>query len=142
MRTVAGLASGVCATAVYDLTRLALVNAFALRVQPFEAIPLFGQLLLGTQEPSSAAELLGISYHILNGAGLGAAFVIVAGARGPLAGIVWAVVLELFMVALYPGWLDIRARNEFIGVSAAHLAYGATLGAVARRLLRTGTSER
>jgi hypothetical protein len=55
----------------------------------------------------------------------------------------WGAVLEVFQLTLYPGWLDIRAYQEFAQISAlSHLAYGATLGWSARTGIdRIGTLE-
>jgi len=46
------------------------------------------------------------------------------------------------MVNIYPGWLGLRALDEFLSVSVVgHLAYGAVLGALCARAARprTGT---
>ena len=45
-------------------------------------------------------------------------------------------ILELLMVSVYPGWLDMRALDEFLQVSVlGHIVYGAVLGYSARWLL-------
>lgn len=135
-RALVGLAAGLLGTMAYDLTRFAVVAVFRLSVQPFEAIPLFGQLLLSTDARSAVSDTVGVVYHLANGAGFGLAFAVVAGRRGVIAGIAWAMVLEVAMVTFYPGWLDIRAREEFLSVTVlGHVAYGAVLGGVARRFL-------
>jgi hypothetical protein len=138
-RAIVGLCAGAVATIAYDLTRAGLVATFHLPVRPFEAVPLFGQLLLGTSSPSIAGTLVGVAYHLANGSGFGLAFAMVAGERGPLAGVMWGLVLEAVMLTFYPGWLDIRAIQEFASVSAlGHVAYGATLGWTTRRWLPRG----
>jgi hypothetical protein len=37
--------------------------------------------------------------------------------------------LELCMVSIYPGWLEMKALNDFLHVSiVGHLVYGTVLG--------------
>lgn len=134
-RVRVGIIAGVAATAAYDATRWTLVGLFSLSVNPFEAVPLFGELLVGSAS-SGVHWAAGIAYHAANGVGFAVAFTIVAGERGPLAGVVWALLLESAMLTFYPGWLDVRAIHEFVSVSAlGHVAYGLCLGFVARELL-------
>jgi hypothetical protein len=46
--------------------------------------------------------------------------------------------LEVIMVSLYPGWLNLAAIDEFVSVSVVgHAVYGATLGILARRFVGT-----
>lgn len=131
-----GLVAGVLATGAYDLSRLALVKFGAMRFQPFESFTLFGQALLGTHQPSGWVTAAGTGYHLLNGLSFAVAYTVAAGHRGVRAGIVWALMLETAMVSLYPGWLGLKALDEFLQVSIlGHLAYGAVLGLVAQRLL-------
>jgi len=126
----------LAATAAYDLTRLALVAVLGMDLRPFEAVPLFGQLLTGAPAHSPVAVAVGVAYHLSNGVGFGVAFAMVAGRRGIGAGVAWALVLEAIMLTLYPGWLDIRSIREFASVSMlGHVAYGGVLGWMARRLL-------
>ena len=41
--------------------------------------------------------------------------------------------LEAFQLTLYPDWLGIRFVDEFVRISAlSHIAYGASLGLIAR----------
>jgi hypothetical protein len=136
VRAWVGARAGLLATLAYDLTRLATVEALGLSVNPFEAIPLFGQLLVGAGSATTATNVLGIAYHAANGVGFGLAYGVVAGDCGVLAGVLWGLGLEAAMLTFYPGWLDVRAIQEFFGVSVlGHLVYGATLGWTAQRLL-------
>jgi hypothetical protein len=42
------------------------------------------------------------------------------------------------MVSVYPGWLGMKALDEFLSVSiTGHVAYGLVLGWLARSLLRS-----
>ncbi|MDQ3896061.1 MAG: hypothetical protein M3326_02225, partial [Actinomycetota bacterium] len=65
----------------------------------------------------AAATFVGIAFHVCNGVGLGIPFTMLFGGRGWKAGVAYACVLELVMIALYPGWLRIDAPGEFTTVS-------------------------
>lgn len=135
-RVGAGAVVGLAATGAYDLTRFALVGLFDLQIRPFEAIPIFGQLITGAPASSAVAVAAGAAYHLANGVGFAVAFAVFAGTRGVVAGVLWAFVLEAAMLTFYPGWLDIRAVSEFASVSVlGHVAYGVVLGGMCRRLL-------
>ena len=130
-----GLRAGAAATVAYDVTRFVVVKAFGLSVNPYAALPLFGQLLLSQTESTPATVATGVAYHVANGVGFGTAYAVVLADRGILAGVAWALVLEAAMLTFYPGWLDIRAIGEFFSLTLlGHVAYGATLGWLSRRL--------
>ena len=135
-RVKAGLVAGVGATAAYDVSRFALAALPGVEIRPWEALPLFGELLTGAAASSRLAAVAGFLYHVANGVGFGVTYAILFGRRGVLAGIGFALVLEAVMLAVYPGWLDIRARAEFTSVSMmGHVAYGAALGSLVPWLL-------
>ena len=46
-----GVVVGLVSTAAYDSSRWILVQLGGMRVSPFEALPLFGQALIGTDRP-------------------------------------------------------------------------------------------
>lgn len=127
-----GLVVGVAGTAVYDASRWLLVQAGGLELSPFEALPLFGQALLGEDRTGLLVTVAGIAYHLVNGIAFGVAYVIWFGDRRWWWGIAFAFGLEAFMLALYPGWLDPASIAELTQVSlVGHVAYGATLGGLA-----------
>jgi len=131
-----GAIAGLCATVAYDLSRFVMVRLFDLDVWPFAAFGAFGDALLPGAEREGWARLVGAGYHLLNGVSFGIAYTGLFRRRGVLAGIAFGLGLEAVMLALYPGWLHIRPLREFTLMSmVGHVAYGATLGAVARRLL-------
>jgi hypothetical protein len=135
-RCRAGVVAGIAATAAYNLARWALVEVFSLSVDPWLTIRLFGRLLVGDDRPASLTLPVGIAFHVVNGIGLAVGFAVLFGGRTWRAGVAYAVVLEVVMVALYPSWLDIRKMDEFVTVTfLAHVAYGATLAEVSRHLL-------
>lgn len=134
-----GLASGALATVAYDASRVAFVELTGSPVAPFEAWRLFGAALIGAETAATWQWVAGTAFHLTNGLLFAVAFVVLLRDRGVPAGIVWALVLEAFMLALYPGWIEIRAFSEFVQVSVlGHVVYGAVLGAVSQRLLRRG----
>jgi hypothetical protein len=60
-----------------------------------------------------------------------------------LTGVAWAALLEVFMVTLYPGWLGLRALEEFLSVSiVGHAVYGVVLGATAGAWCRHADESR
>ena len=134
-RVRAGAIAGVCATAAYDASRYVLVTLFESPVWPFEAFPAFGGLLLGASAPYEPRLIAGAVYHVINGVGFAIAYALFSKRPRVLTGLIWALVLELFMVTLYPTWLNLKALDEFARISAlGHMAYGAVLGLVTRRL--------
>jgi hypothetical protein len=83
---------------------------------------------------------VGTAYHATNGICFAIAYSMLAAPRGVLTGIGFALVLEGFMLSFYPGWLHVQAIREFFSMTIlGHVAYGATLGVMARRLARTST---
>jgi hypothetical protein len=139
-RVRAGFLAGILATVAYDLTRFVVVTVFHLHVRPYAALPLFGQLLTGELPTTTTAWVVGIVYHGTNGICFAIAYAMLAAPRGVLTGIGFALVLEGFMLSFYPGWLHVQAIQEFFSMTIlGHVAYGATLGVMARRLARTST---
>lgn len=138
-RIKAGVMAGIAATAAYDLSRFLLVQVFSFHVQPFEAIPLFGQLLIGNDASYYIQLTVGILYHLVNGVGFAIAYSIWFAPRGWWCGVLWALVLEAAMLAVYPGWLNIKMMDEFAGVSViGHLVYGSVLGGICKwRILKS-----
>lgn len=128
-----GVISGLVATAVYDLTRTLLSQLDTSPYDPFEAVRMFGVVLVGPSAPQALGYAAGTGFHLVNGVAFAVAFCLLFGPRGVVAGIGWGLFLELFQITLYPGWLDIQAYREFAQISAlSHVAYGATLGTVSR----------
>ncbi len=131
-----GLVVGVLATAGYDVSRFVLVRVADFSLWPFDTFRLFGQLLVGTGLPTSVVLLIGTAYHVANGIGFAVAYVFLLGRRGWLAGIGWAMGLEVLMVSFYPGWLGLQALDEFLTISVlGHVVYGFILGWCSQRLL-------
>lgn len=129
-----GAAAGLGATLAYDLCRWAIEVTDITSTNSFIAIRVFGTGLTDAGPTTALATSAGWLFHFTNGVGFAIAFLFVAAGRHWLWAVAYALVLEAFMVGLYPGWLDITVGSEFLSVSiAGHLAYGAVLGAVAQR---------
>jgi len=132
-----GLIAGFAATLAYDTTRLLLVYLGHLQFSPFETFNVFGKLIVGTEAPRVVTQTVGTIYHVLNGICFGIAYCIAFGGRNWKFGIVWAFILESFMLTVYPGWLNLDAvMKEFVSVSLlGHVAYGTVLGLLAQKYL-------
>lgn len=132
----AGALAGFLATAAYDLSRFFLIEVTGIAFWPFDIFNVFGQALVGAGYSGAWVRLAGLLYHFANGIGFALAYTIVLGRRGVWAGVAWAMVLELLMVTIYPGWLGMEALNEFLQVSVlGHAVYGVVLGGSVRWLL-------
>lgn len=133
-RAVVGLAAGALATLAYDLCRLITVTLLSLSFRPFDVFPIFGRLLIGKGVSETLAAVIGFLYHCGNGIGFGIAYMFLFRRVGVISGLLWAALLEVMMISLYPSWLSIKALDELVGVSIlGHFAYGFVLGNVARR---------
>jgi hypothetical protein len=144
-----GLIAGFVATLAYDTSKAILSIADPSPYNPFEAVRIFGALLIGESAPPTAAYAVGAGYHLLNGVMFAVAFTQFLGpqvARSPrraiLLGMLWGLFLETFQLTLFPGWLSIKFVAEFATISfAAHLVYGATLGLIVRRRREPGPAS-
>ncbi|MEV4417449.1 DUF6789 family protein [Catellatospora sp. NPDC049609] len=135
-RIAVGAVAGLAATLAYDAVRIALVEFAGLKLRPFEAWRLFGLALAETDQDRPWVFWLGVAFHLCNGVAFGVAYTVALGRRGIWPAIAWALVLETFMVSVYPGWLGLKALDEFLSVSiTGHIVYGIVLGWLARHLL-------
>lgn len=133
-RLRAGAIAGVIGTAAYDGVRAFVEGLNIVSTHTFRAIPIFGAGLTGRDASTVAAIAAGWGFHLMNGIGFAISFVLLAAGRPVWWGIAFALVLEGLIVAMYPGWLGFSLTGEFVTVSVlGHVAYGAVLGAVARR---------
>ena len=124
-----GAASGLIATVSYDAAKYALSQLDPSPYNPFEAIRIFGTLLLGQPASEAAIYGAGAAFHLLNGVSFGVAYCFLFRRQGIVAGMAWGLFLEMFQLTLYPGWLNIRLYSEFAQISAiSHVVYGLVLG--------------
>lgn len=145
-----GVVAAFIATMAYDLSKAGLSVLDPSPYNPFHAIRVFGQLLAGSSAGETAIVTWGAAFHLLNGTMFGVAYVFLFARDGAISiraalgtGVGWGVFLEMFQLTLYPGWLDIRTYAEFATISAlGHIVYGATLGTIARSILRSSHDRR
>jgi hypothetical protein len=132
----AGVVAGGLATLAYDAFRYLLVKVGGYTYWPFDTFAMFGQALLGPYAGGHWLTAAGVAFHVANGVGFGLAYTMCLGHRGVIGGIVWALALETITVTIYPGWLGLKALDEFLQVSIfGHVMYGVVLGSTARFLL-------
>jgi len=139
-----GAIVGLLGTTVYDVTKAVLSQLDPSPYNPFEVLRIFGQLFLGPDASGPGVVIAGGAFHYLNGTAFAIAYTFLFARDGRstvrwalVTGVVWGAFLELFQLALYPGWLSIGFFAEFATISAiSHLVYGATLGLLARAVLR------
>ncbi len=135
-RAIIGFLAGIVATIAYDLCRFVFVKLLNLAFWPFDIFTIFGRLLVGDGAPGSVAVSAGALFHYANGIGFALGFVFLFRRPSLFKGLLWAAVLELFMVSLYPGWLGLKALNDFFSVSIlGHTAYGLVLGGISQKSL-------
>jgi len=140
---LAGLIGGVLATICYDVARHLISFFEPTRYDPWLAIRAFGSLLVGEDATIGAQLVAGSLFHLVNGTAFGVGYCLFFGRFGRISnrhalatGIGWGLFLETFQLTLYPGWLDIRAVQEFAAISfTAHVIYGAVLGLTSRATL-------
>jgi hypothetical protein len=131
-----GVWAGLLATVAYDTSRFVLIEVTGIRFWPFDIFRVFGEALFGAAFGDRVTRIGGFLYHVTNGIGFGVAYTVWWGRRGVLAGVLFAMGLELCMVIVYPGWLQMKAIGEFLQVSViGHVVYGGVLGWSARRAL-------
>jgi hypothetical protein len=145
----AGAIAGLAGVVLYDITRVGLAQIDASPYNPFEAIRMFGTLLVGSAAPVTAVYGVGMLYHFMNGVTFAIGYAFVLGREGGTSvrwalatGVAWGVGLEAFQLWLYPDWLNIKAFAEFATISAlSHVVYGATIGLACRWILRRRLTE-
>lgn len=135
-----GLVGGVLATIAYDLTRFGLVSLAQWSLQPWAAIPVFGEVFIGPHHSTAALYAVGLTYHLcLNGIGFATAYTVIVKRPHPITGVLWAMGLEAAMALLYPSFLIIKQYGEFLTMSVVgHVCYGLVIGAWARYRLSDG----
>jgi len=147
--TARGVLIALVATALYDVSRLLLMQLDPSPFDAFVAWPIFGHLLLGLDAPEDLARIAGLGFHVANGVTFGLAYCFLFGARarrslrGALGtGVVWGLFLEAFQLTIFPGWLNVTTYQEFATITfLGHVVYGASLGLLARRLLPAGMDD-
>jgi hypothetical protein len=133
-RIQAGIKAGLIATLAYDGCRLLLIKLTGIHFWPFDIFRIFGRALVGNNLDPFLTQSLGLGFHVLNGVAFSVAYTIWWGNKGILWGIGFAFALEFLMVSVYPGWLGMKALDEFLQVSIfGHFVYGIALGYFAKK---------
>jgi hypothetical protein len=139
-----GIVAGLVATAAYDASKALLSNLDPTPWNPFDALRIFGEALIGAGWPDPILRVVGLAFHASNGTTFGLAFALLFGlwssrraGLAVLAGVAWGLFLETFQLALYPGWMNIKVIDEFRQVSfGGHVVYGACVGLIVRAGIR------
>lgn len=135
---VVGIGGGAAGTVVYDLVRLALQRGHVFNYNGFRAILIFGSWITGTQTTTWQSALAGWTYHYWNGVAFGVFYLLLAGNRRWWYGVIYGMFMELCMLGLFPTFIRITDRFDFIALSViGHIGYGATLGLIAERYGRS-----
>lgn len=125
-----GAGWGLLATLVYDAIRPLLKMIFAFTFDPYRAIPIFGQLITGLPVTDPLVIATGWIYHFWNGISFGMMFALLRPQGGPIAGLLWALILQGLMMAIYPVLLRIRLEDPgFMAMGlVGHGLWGIVLG--------------
>lgn len=143
---IGGALVGALATIPLEAVR---ILGYLLGFMPGNLPRLMGVLLLNrfALGPSTASDIAGWAYHFWNGASFGIIYVLIFGAArrwvGALYGIAVGVgfMLSPVVVALGVGYFGAQFSLGFpVTVLTAHLAFGLTLGLLARRFLSSQPS--
>lgn len=134
-RAIDGAMWGLVATVAYDVIRPLLMVIFRYHFNPYRAMPVFGSLITDQPKTTAAAISVGWIYHFWNGLSFGVMFALIRPRGGPLAGLIWAMALQGFMMWAYPTLLDLRLDNPGFLVAGlvGHAMWGLTLGWSLRR---------
>lgn len=129
-----GVLGGLVATLAYDGSRGFVERVGLASTDMFKAIPIFGYGLTGRPPSDPVALAAGWAFHFVNGTGFALAYVLLARNLPWWAAVIYALVLEAFMVGLYPGWLGTTLTSEFLAFTVlGHVCFGAVVGVATRR---------
>lgn len=131
-----GVGAGLIASLVYDGVRWLVTFTHLFGYTGFVPILMFGHWITGAPLDSTPAAIAGWSYHYWNGMTFGVIYTLGAGRVAWGWGILYGILMECCMLGLFPMFLKVNNRFDFVMVSMiGHVAYGATLGLLARRWL-------
>jgi hypothetical protein len=146
-RSVAwGALAGAVATIPLEAIR---IPGYLLGFMPGNLPRLMGVLLLNrfALGPSTASDIAGWAYHFWNGASFGIIYVLLFGTSRRWAGVLYGIavavgfMLSPVVVALGVGYFGLQFSIGFpITVFAAHVAFGLTLGLLAKKFLHSQPS--
>jgi len=136
-RLAVGVWAGLVSTFAYDGIRYVFWQTNIFSFNPFISHPIFGTLISGLPETTTAAILIGWAYHFWNGIGFGIMYTLVAGPAHWRYAILWALFLEVGWLTALPSVLEFRLNTELVALSLiGHGAYGIGLGLLSQRFIR------
>lgn len=131
-----GLLAGLAATVVYDGVRFLVERGHLFGYSGFVPILMFGSWITGAPIGSLGSKIAGWSYHYWNGATFGVIYTLAIGRKNWLWGVGYGVLMECCMLGLFPLFLRVTNKVDFIAVSMiGHLFYGASLGWLTEKYL-------
>jgi hypothetical protein len=129
-----GLVGGFVGTCAYDLIRWGLNLSQLFDYNGFKAIHIFGSWISGKPVGTTEAAVAGWIYHFWNGLSFGVFYTLAFGRRHWLFGVGYGLFMEACMLGLFPIFLKVTDRFDFIMLSLiGHLFYGLGLGLIAQR---------
>lgn len=134
-RAISGALWGLVATLAYDAIRPLLMWIFRYHFNPYRAMPVFGSLITDRAKTTTIAIVVGWIYHFWNGLSFGVTFALMRPRGGPVAGFIWAMALQGFMMWAYPTLMRIRLDNPgfLMAGLVGHTVWGVVLGSSLRR---------
>ena len=132
-----GLIGGLIATLIYDAVRWILNRTVFTHYNSFTSIYIFGSWITGREISTPEAAVAGWTYHYWNGLSIALFYTLTFGRRHWLYAVGYALVMEAFMLGLFPFFVQVSDKFDFIALSMlGHLAYGAVLGLIAQKHAR------
>lgn len=129
-----GLLGGLIATMVYDAARFVLNRTLFTHYNSFTSIYIFGSWITGKETSTPQAAVAGWTYHYWNGLSIALFYTLTFGRRHWLYAVGYALIMEAFMLGLFPFFLQVSDKLDFIALSMlGHLAYGVVLGLIAQK---------
>ena len=132
-----GLWVGGIATVAYDGIRFLVERGHLFGYNGLVPILMYGSWITGRPTSSVAAKVAGWAYHYWNGITFAIIYTLGVGKRHWLFGIAYAMVLECCLLGLFPLFVPVTRKFDFVALSMiGHIAYGAVLGVLAQKYLR------
>lgn len=129
-----GVLGGLVGTLSYDIVRAILTYGHVLNYDGFYAIRVFGGWISGKPPEHALAAIFGWIYHFWNGLSFGVFYTLTFGRRHWLIGVLYGLFMEACMLGLFPMFLRVSNRTDFIILSLiGHVFYGGALGLYAQR---------
>ena len=131
---IVGLVAGTLAVLAYDGVRLLMMKTYFQQFNSFKSHYYFGMWITGQPMDSTAAAIAGWTYHYWNGLAIALFYVLTFGRRHWLWAVAWAMFLEACMLGLFPMFLTVTNKFDFVALSmVGHACYGVVLGLIAQK---------